>query len=490
MAKRDAEQILARGSVDEIGALFRTRALPIREATQWYLNRIEAHNQAGAALNCVKDISAQALDDAAALDAELSAGRDRGPLHGIPILFKDNIFIANRFTMTAGVGALKDFVPNTTATPVLRLIEAGAVLLGKTKLTEFADYVSDVMPAEFSGAGGVVRNPHGIAYGRGQGSSVGSASAVAAGFAPIALGGETQNSIQTPANFSSVVGFKPSVGAIPRTGILPLVPSQDAPGPITRNVADALIVFQTIGGADARDAVSIQTQALLNNRRGASLETISNLRIGVPRLAMADREQFADTMEFFENTLSALSRAGAKIVDPCDLPSAEQIQEVRSVVFKTEFKASINAFLEDHNAPCGIASLKALIEWNERHPELIPYGQSLLIAAEETDGLRSDRYRADRARDIALSRTGGIDAALDAGDADILIAPMGAAAKCTGKAGAPTFAIPMGMGANGTPFGVTLYTRFGQDRLLAAAALLVERAAGQRAIPNLEEARR
>ena len=201
---------------------------------------------------------------------------------------------------------------------------------------------------------------------------------------------------------------------------------------------------------------------------------------------MADRDQFAEVMPQFEKALSDLSRAGAKIVDPCDLPSAEQqVQEVRSCVFRTEFKAALNAFLQDYGAPCGIASLEALIAWNEARPQHIPYGQSLLIAAQETRGLRDPQYLADRARDLVLSRTGGIDAALAAGGADVLIAPMGAAAKCTGKAGAPTLAVPVGLDASGTPFGVTLYTSFGRDRLLIAVGRLVERAIGNRCLPNL-----
>ncbi|MBY0511519.1 MAG: hypothetical protein K2P94_15375 [Rhodospirillaceae bacterium] len=479
------EETLTSGSIAEIGGLFRSRKVSAQEATDWYQRRIESFNHKGPALNCVKDISKTAVAEAKRLDQELASGRDRGPLHGIPVLIKDNVFVADAYTTTAGVKALDKFVPKTTATLVQRLQDAGAIVLGKTWLTEFADYVSDVMPSEFSGAGGVVRNPHGIPYGRGQGSSVGSASAVAAGFAPLAIGGETQNSIQTPSSYSSVVGFKASVGMISRVGIMPLVPSQDAPGPIARSVADAKLVFDIIGGADARDAVSMQTQALCDNRRGAGLESLSHIRIGVPRIAMANREQFAGVMPQFEGALSALSKAGAKIIDPCDMPSAEQMQEVRSCVFRTEFKAALNAFLEDHNAPCGIGSLEDLIRWNNAHPEHIPYGQSLLLAAQETKGLRDPQYIADRARDLALSRAGGIDAALAGGDVDVLIAPMGCAAKCTGKAGAPTLAIPVGLDKDGVPFGVTIYTAFGRDALLLAAGRLVEQAIGDRRLPKL-----
>jgi amidase len=483
MATHDIDELLLRGSIAAIGKALRARDFSIREMIQFHLSRIAAFNHAGPQLNAVRVVATDALEEAARADWALESGAPIGALHGIPVLIKDNILIAKEYTTTVGVAALSTFVPRRTATLVRRLRDAGAIVIGKTNLTEFADYVADVMPSEFSGAGGVVRNPHGIRYGRGQGSSVGSAAAVAAGFAPIALGGETQNSIQTPANYSSVVGYKPSVGMLSRVGIVPLVPSQDAPGTLTRSLEDAELVMSVIGGADPSDAISIGVER--DDRRGTRIERLSQVSIGVPRRAMADRPEFAAVVPLFEDALRRLAAAGAAIVDPCDLPSAEQLQEVRSSVFRTEFKASLNAFLDDQDGPCGIDSLETLIRWNEAHPDKIPYGQSLLLAANETNGVNDPRYRADRRRDIELSRTGGIDAALRAGNVDVLIAPMGAAAKCTGKAGAPTIAIPAGLGADGTPFGVTLYTSFGGDAVLVAVARLVERAIGDRRIPKL-----
>jgi amidase len=483
MAIQDLESILLRGSVRDIGEALRSRRLSVHELAQWCLARIEVLNHAGPAINAVRAVGHSVLDEARELDVQLAAGQDRGPLMGVPVLIKDNVFIADEYTTSAGAAALADFVPHTTATIVRRLRDAGAVILGKTNLTEFADYVSDIMPAEFSSAGGVVRNPHGISYGRGQGSSVGSAAAVAAGFAPIAIGGETQNSIQTPASFSSVVGFKPSVGAVSRVGIVPLVPSQDAPGALTRCVEDAELTFRVIGGADPRDGLTFF--ALGDDAGARAVQHLSSVRIGVPRRAMADRADFAAVSGLLEDVLVRLARAGACIVDPCDLPSAEQLLDVRSCVFRTEFKASLNAFLEDHGSPCGISSLESLIRWNESHPDKIPYGQSLLVAANETKGLHDPVYRADRARDIALSRTAGIDAARAAGTVDVLLAPMGAAAKCTGKAGAPTLAIPAGLDSRGVPFGVTLYTSLGEDALLLAVGRLVEHTIADRRLPAL-----
>lgn len=478
MQGRDIDAILRDGSISEIRAAYAAGRVSVRAATAWYLARIAAQG----ALNAVRETAPDALEQADAADAAFAAGIDRGPLHGIPVLLKDNIATGDGMRMAAGAAALAGFVPARAATVAVRLRAAGAIILGKTNMTEFADYVSDVMPSGFSGAGGVVRNPHGMEFGRGQGSSVGSAAAVAAGLAPVAIGSETQNSIQTPACFASVVGFKPSMGAVSRAGMMPLVPSQDSPGPLARSVADAALVFGALAGADPRDSVTLEH---LVARSGPAVASLAGIRIGVPRRAMTDNPAVAALLPLFAGVLSRLAAAGAVIVDPCDLPSAEQLRDVRSTVFPTEFKAALNAFLADHGSPAGLRTIDDLLAWNAAHPETIPYGQSLLLAAAATAGLDDPRYLADRARDIVLSRSSGIDAALAAGGADVLIAPMTVAAKATGKAGAPVVALPAGLGPDGTPFGITLYAGRGADRRLLAIAALVETVTGPRVIPTL-----
>jgi amidase len=481
MSGSSVENLLVHGSVAAIGSALRARKVSAAEMAAWYLARVAAFDRAGPALNAVRTVNPLALEEAKRADDELAKDRDRGPLHGIPVLLKDNVLTADGMPASAGAAALKDFRPRREATLVQRLRAAGAIVLGKTNLTELADFVSDVMPSEFSGAGGVVRNPHGIAYGRGQGSSVGSAAAVAAGFAPIAIDSETQNSIQTPACYSSVVGFKPSVGMVSRAGVVPLVPSQDSPGLLARCVEDAALVVAAMAGADVGDTATLGHWAWDHER----LDSLAGVRIGVPRRCIADRPDMNAVVTLLEDVLSRLSRAGARIIDPCDLPSAEQLQDVRSCVFRTEFKVALNEFLEANEQPCGVASMAELIAWNEQHPETIPYGQSLLLAANQTSGLDHPDYVADRRRDIALSRAAGIDAALAMSGADVLIAPMGSAAKCTGKAGAPAIALPAGLDASGTPFGIVLLASLGQDRRLTAVASAVERTIGDRHVPRL-----
>jgi amidase len=402
-------------------------------------------------------------------------------LHGIPVLLKDNILTGDGMKAAAGSAALRDFQPAGDATLVKRLRSAGAIVLGKTNLTEFADFVSDVMPSGYSGNGGVVKNPHGIEYGRGQGSSVGSAAAVAASLCMFAIGTETQNSIQTPASYSSVVGYKPTVGLISRAGIVPLVPSQDSPGPLTRSVEDAILVAGILASPDMRDTASLMSSRGVPDSLGC--QGLKDIKVGVMRRQMADREEFLSVMPFFENVLKKLSTAGASIIDPCDLPSAEQLQEVRSSVFRTEFKAALNTFLQENDSPCGIDSMESLIAWNEAHPEFIPYGQSLLLASNASKGIDDAQYQSDRARDISLSVTTGIDAAMNMFDVDVLIAPMGAAAKLTGKAGAPVIAIPCGMGPDLTPFGVTIIAKVDDDARLLAIGRQIELVVGERKVP-------
>jgi amidase len=280
-----------------------------------------------------------------------------------------------------------------------------------------------------------------------------------------------------------VFGFKPSVGTVSRAGIVPLVPSQDSPGPLGRSIEDIALLFSVITGADCRDTATIP--AGLERRPGGFSRDPKTIRIGVPRRTIADRADLANVMPQFEATLSALSKAGAVIIDPCDLPAAEQLQDVRSSVFRTEFKAALNAFLDEHDSPCGISSIEALVSWNDKTPSAIPFGQSLLLAAAATKGLDDPCYIADRRRDIALSRHAGVDAALHFSNADVLIAPMSAAAKCTGKAGAPVLAIPVGLDAGSLPFGVTMFASWGQDATVLQVGATVAAIVGHRVAPKL-----
>lgn len=318
---------------------------------------------------------------------------------------------------------------------------------------------------------------------------MGSAAAVAARLCAFAIGTETQNSIQAPAVHSSIVGFKPTVGRVSRHGIVPLVPSQDSPGPLALTVDDAALVFEAMAGADTLDTATLAAPAEAGGgahpgplRPGGP--RLEGLRIGIPRRFVADGVMTEGAKAAFERALASLAGAGAVVVDPCDLPSAEQLHEVRSCVFRTEFKESLDGLLGTLR-PCGMASMEDIIGWNRARPDAIPYGQSLLEAANAAPRIRSPQYLEDRRRDLALSRDGGIRAALRAGAADVLLAPMSAAAKCTGKAGAPVVAIPAGQDDDGLPFGVTVFALPGDDRTVLRAASAIEGLIGPRVEPTL-----
>ncbi len=478
------DDILESGSISAIGRALDERRLSARELAGWYLKRIESMNHSGVALNAVREVASDALEAAGRADDELAAGKRRSPLHGIPVLVKDNI-LASGMISAAGAAALKGFKPRRDATLVARLRAAGAIVIGKTNLTEFADYVSDVMPSGFSGAGGVVKNPHGAApYGRGLGSSVGSAAAVAAGFAPIAIGSETQNSIQTPSCVSSVYGFKPSVGMVSRAGVVPLVPSQDSPGPIARSIEDIALMLAIIAGPDSADTATLEmpygVPALSQPRDPATI------RIGVPRRAMADAVRLRGRHDAIRGRF------------------------VRAV----EGRCAPSSILAICRAPSNCRTCARRFSAPSSRRRSTRFFVSTIILAGSTRWLRSSAgtrripmpFRTDNrcclpprrrqgwtipsiaqtapATSCSAGRPGSMPR-LRHRACDALIAPMSAAAKCTGKAGAPVLAIPAGLDGVGSPFGITLYAPRGHDRRLLDVGAAIAAIVGDRRLPTL-----
>lgn len=463
-------------------------ALTARALTQHYLDRIARIDRDGPRLNAVRELNPQALAEADAADAARAAGQTCGRLHGIPVLLKDNIATAG-MACAAGSLALATLRPHTDAHLVSRLRAAGAVILGKANLTEFADYLADVMPAEFSAAGGVVRHPYGQRYGRGGGSSIGPACAVAAGLCAAAVGSETQNSLQTPARDSAVVAIKPTVGLVSRAGIVPLAISQDTAGPMARSVADAAAVLDVLAGADLADTLTLPASA----RRAADYalapdpHALQGARIGVPRRRYFDRDGAQRHEAVTKRALATLREAGAIVVDPADIPSADTVAELRSSVFPTEFRAGLNAFLASMGSAAPVQSLAEVIAYNTAHADAcLVYGQVLAERAEASAGLDAPAYRSDRLRDITLSRELGIDAALRAHGLDALVTPAGAAAKMTGKAGYPVVTVPAGFTNDGEPAGISFIGAAWSERRLIALATAYERAGPPRTAPALD----
>lgn len=448
-------------------------ALSAVDLTRHYLQRIAELDAAGPRLNAVREVNSAAEDIARARDEELRAGRRRGPLHGIPFLVKDNVATGDGMACTAGALALAQFRPARDATIVRRLRAAGAVLLGKCNMTEFADYLSDHMPSEFSSAGGVVRHPHGGRYDRGGGSSIGPACAVAAGLASFAIGSETQNSIQAPASSSGIVGVKPTVGLISRAGLVPLAISQDTAGPMCRSVADAALVLTVLAGVDPEDTLTLSSGAAAAHDYAAVLcrGALAGARIGLPeQWPSGGGNNGASAAELMERVVSRCERAGAIVVRKANIPTMEQVAGLRSSVFPTEFKAGLNAFLRQHKDAAPLASLADILAFNRAHPEqCLRYGQSLAERAEATEGVDAASYRHDRLRDTVLSRKLGIDATLQQYGLDALLVLGSGLAKLTGKAGYPVVTVPAGT-LDGQPVGISLIgSAFTEARLIALA---------------------
>ena len=479
-------------TVAELQSRMARGGLSSADLVHHFRDRIAQIDRTGAALNAVRELNPAAPDIAAELDGERAAGRVCGPLHGIPVLLKDNIATADGMACSAGSLALAELRPTVDAGIVRRLRDAGAVILGKANLTEFADYLGDVMPAEFSSAGGIVKHPYGKRYDRGGGSSVGPACAVAAGLCPIAVGSETQNSLQTPAGHSAVVAIKPTVGLVSRSGIVPLAISQDTAGPLGKTVADASALLGVLAGVDLSDSITLAGGPYRHTDYTWFLDpnALHGARIGVPRAQCFGKPGREGHETVAERAVAALRAAGAIVVDAADIPSAKEIATLRSSVFPREFKAGLNAFLSGMGASAPVSTLTDVIAFNAAHPqECLQYGQVLAQNADATTGLADPAYHADRLRDITLSRELGIDAALRQYGLDALVTPAGAAAKITGKAGYPVVTVPAGVTESGEPAGISFIGRAWSEARLIALAFAFELTGDYRQPPILQSMR-
>nr|MBP6508823.1 glutamyl-tRNA amidotransferase [Opitutaceae bacterium] len=332
----------AEATVEQLQAAMAEGRLTSLALTQAYLDRIAAIDRAGPRLNAVIELNPDALEIAAAADRERAAGRVRGPLHGIPVLIKDNIDTADRLHTTAGSLALLAAKPRQDSTVVARLREGGAVLLGKTNLSEWANLRSTHSISGWSGRGGQTRNPY-VLDRNPSGSSSGSGAAVAANLCAVAVGTETDGSVVSPASVSGLVGVKPTVGLVSRAGIIPISASQDTAGPMTRTVRDAAVLLGVLAGRDSRDAA---TQAIPENlpmdfTQGLELPALKGARLGLVRGAMGLTPK---TEAVLAAVVAALRAAGAEVVDPVAVASLKELDDPEFTVLLYEFKAGLNAY--------------------------------------------------------------------------------------------------------------------------------------------------
>src|SRR5579884_427090 len=442
-----------------------------------YLERIAALDRPGPnrpGLRAVLEVNPDALAQAAALDAERKAKGPRGPLHGIPVLVKDNIATRDRMETTAGSLALVGAKPPRDAFVVERLRAAGAVILGKANLSEWANFRSTHSSSGWSGRGGQCRNPYALDR-TPSGSSSGSAVAVAANLCAAAVGTETDGSIVSPATCCSIVGIKPTLGLVSRAGIIPIAHSQDTAGPMARSVADAVLLLEAIAGADARDPATRDADAhRAEYARFLDANGLRGVRLGVVR-KLAGFHPDVDAR--LDAAIAALRAAGATVLDPVELPNLGQYDEAELTVLEFEFKHDLDAYLAalpaTARAPRSLAELIAYDE-RERAREMPWFGQELFEQAQRRGELADPTYRAALAKAKRLAGARGIDAALKKYTLDALIAPTGGPAWVTDPvngdhtsggsstpaavAGDPHVTVPMGF-VHDLPVGLSFLDR-------------------------------
>ncbi|KRG68145.1 amidase [Pseudoxanthomonas dokdonensis] len=452
--------------------------LDSRTLTQAYLDRIQAVDQAGPRLKAVIETNPDALKEASLRDMERKNNVVRGPLHGIPILLKDNID-AVPMVNSAGSLALKDFHPHSDAFLVARLREAGAVILGKTNLSEWANFRSSHSSSGWSARGGQTLNPYALDRNP-CGSSSGSAVATSANLAAASIGTETDGSIICPAAVNGVVGLKPTVGLVSRDGIIPISHSQDTAGPITRSVADAALLLNALAGRDPHDAATQNAawNSALDYPSRLDPAALKGARIGVLRSKFAIHPDAAAAME---EAIRVMRDAGATVVD-AEIPTDGQWDEAEMETLLYEFKFGLEKYLREHNAP--LTTLSQLIGFNQqyRQSEMPLFGQELFEQANAKGGLGESAYISARSKARRLAGPEGIDAALKAQRLDALIAPAtgpawltdhkagddfpGAGYGAAAVAGYPSLTVPMGR-SNGLPLGIVFMgTAWSEPRLI------------------------
>jgi amidase len=513
---------LVEATVQELQFALRTRLITSEQLVQMYLNRIAAYDQAGPMLNSFIHINEHALDEARDRDRDRACGRARGPLFGIPVLLKDNIDTAGMPT-TAGSVALAGSAPLNDAFITQKLKEAGAIILGKATLTEFANFIAIGMPAGYSSLGGYGFNPYDprpLPGGDGRpvlttgGSSSGSGIAVSANLVAVAVGTETSGSILSPGTSNGLIGIKPTLGLVSRNGILPITADQDTAGPLARTVADAAILLSVISGYDPNDAATAPCLVAGNcpsdYTRFLKKHALRGARIAVPRVPYWNG--FSDAQrQIMLDAIEVLRREGAFVADPYEIPNEDAISAFGictsypaptncSTVLMYGQKRDLNNYLATRpNAP--VQTLADIIAFNNTHPEVaLKYGQAIFLAANQLDTSPESedtlRYLADRAQDLALTRT-GLDAVFNGPDGfkgtdddfDAILFPQNRGAAAPAKAGYPSIVVPGGFVPpagdvlNPAPFGVTFTGRAFSEPTLIALAYAFEQATKYRQAP-------
>ncbi len=488
-------------AVAKLQADMASGATSSRKLVEQFLARIDAIDAHGPKINSVIEINPDALKIADEMDAERARTGPRGPMHGIPVLLKDNIDTADRMLTTAGSLALVGSRPAQDAFLVTRLRAAGAVILGKTNLSEWANFRSTRSTSGWSGRGGLTRNPYALDR-NSCGSSTGSGAAVAANLAPVAVGTETDGSIVCPSSINGLAGIKPTVGLISRSGVIPISASQDTAGPMARSVADAVALLGAMVGVDPKDAATnVKTRpAAIDYGQFLKADGLRGARIGVAR-NLAGFDDRVDKL--FEQAIEAMRAQGAVIVDEVEIKGGKRLDDAELTVLHYEFKDGLNNYLATRT---GVPrTLEELIAFNdkERARELQHFGQEIFATSQAKGPLTDREYRSAAMLAKRLAGRDGIDAALKKDRLDALIAPTtgpawttdlingdrytgGAASQSAAMAGYPHITVPAGF-VQGLPVGVSFIGKAWSEPALSQYAYSYEQATRLRRPPKLTQ---
>jgi amidase len=492
---------LAETTIADLQEEMKSGRLTSRSIAEKYISRIDSVDRQGPTLRSVIELNPDAFKIAEALDSERREKGPRGPMHGIPVLIKDNIDTADRMATTAGSLALVGSKPPADAFVIRQLRQAGAVILGKTNLSEWANIRSNKSTSGWSGRGGLTKNPYALDRNP-SGSSSGSAVAVSSNLCAVAVGTETDGSIVSPSSINGIVGIKPTVGLISRSGIIPISHSQDTAGPIARNVRDAAILLSAMAAHnDEYDTSKVISKTRVppggDYTQYLDPAALKGRRIGVVRKYFGFHR---DVDKVINYALEALKAQGAILVDPADISTIGQLDAAELTVLLYELKADLNRYLSELGPNAPVHSLKEIIEFNERNAEKeLPYfGQELFLKAEANGPLTSKEYREALHRCAKLARKEGIDAVMDKHKLDALVAPtdgpawltdlidgdhyIGGSSTAAAVAGYPSITVPAGY-VHGLPVGISFFGRAWSEPVLLALAYAFEQATKHRQAP-------
>lgn len=479
------EEQLEELMIDDIRIAFEKEIITIKELVLLYFKRIAEFDKGKNGINSILEINPEAIQLAEALDQERKETGFRSALHGIPVLIKDNLATADKMHTSAGSLALADSYATKDSFLVKQLRDAGAIIIGKANMTEWANFMTEGMSNGYSSRGGQVLNPYGFSFDCG-GSSSGSAASMAANLAMLAIGTETSGSILSPASRNSVVGVKPTVGLLSRSGIIPISITQDTAGPITRTVKDAALLLNALVAHDPADPVTKTNHELAEFDFTSVLkkDAIKGSKIGIAREGIFEKLSDEEKL-VMEEAIKKLNELGADIVDSVVVSTMDTKWTMDVMLY--EFKTALNSYLHDFASNSSPKTLADIIQFNRLEPsKRLKYGQTILEKSEQTSGtLTEPAYLHALSFDYTKSKEQGIDATLTENNLDAIVYPNNIGAGIPAKAGYPSVTVPAGYTSDGDPVGITFTGTAYSEPILLKLAYAYEQATMKRIAPKL-----